>query len=87
MALGNNEYYEQMPRVIAMLDDPEIKAKKLNGQRWYEIDDIQDLDIAESMFADDDLRLDKASVPLRRILEIPLDAGFLLSCEPVFPAA
>ena len=33
-----------------MLDDPEIKAKRLYGQRWYEIDDIQDLDIAESIF-------------------------------------
>ena len=29
-----------------MLDDPEIRAKRLNGQLWYEIDDIQDLDIA-----------------------------------------
>ena len=53
-ALGNNEYYEQVLRVITMLDDPEIKAKKLNGQIWYEIDDIQDLDIASSMFALDD---------------------------------
>lgn len=52
-ALGDNEYYEQVLRVIAMLDDPEIKAKKLNGQLWYEIDDIQDLDIASSMFATD----------------------------------
>lgn len=52
-ALGNNEYYEQVLRVITMLDDPEIKAKKLDGQLWYEIDDIQDLDIASSMFADD----------------------------------
>lgn len=52
-ALGNNEYYEQVLRVITMLDDPEIKAKKLHGQRWYEIDDIQDLDIAESLFNDD----------------------------------
>lgn len=34
-----------------MLDEPEIKAKKLEGQLWYEIDDIQDLDIALSMFA------------------------------------
>ena len=50
-ALGNNEYYEQVLRVITMLDDPEIKAKKLTGQKWYEIDDIQDLDIAESIFA------------------------------------
>ncbi len=52
-ALGDNEYYEQVLRVITMLDDPEIKAKRLNGQLWYEIDDIQDLDIATSMFAPD----------------------------------
>lgn len=53
-ALGDNEYYEQVLRVITMLDDPEIKAKRLNGQLWYEIDDIQDLDIATSMFTPDD---------------------------------
>ncbi len=52
-ALGNNEYYEQVLRVITMLDDPEIKAKRLNGQLWYEIDDIQDLDIASSIFTSD----------------------------------
>lgn len=51
MALGNNEYYEQVLRVITMLDEPEIKAKRLDGQLWYEIDDIQDLDIASSMFS------------------------------------
>lgn len=50
-AQGNNEYYEQVLRVITMLDDPQIRAKRLNGQLWYEIDDIQDLDIASSMFA------------------------------------
>lgn len=53
-ALGLNEYYEQVLRVITMLDDPEIKAKRLSGQKWYEIDDIQDLDIAESIFSPDD---------------------------------
>ncbi len=53
-ALGQNEYYEQVLRVITMLDDPEIKAKRLDGQRWYEIDDIQDLDIAESIFTPDE---------------------------------
>ena len=52
-ALGDNEYYEQVLRVITMLDDPEIKAKRLDGQLWYEIDDIQDLDIATSMFTPD----------------------------------
>ena len=50
-ALGRNEYYEQVLKVITMLDTSEIKAKRLTGQKWYEIDDIQDLDIAESIFA------------------------------------
>lgn len=50
-ALGENEYYEQVLRVITMLDEPVIKAKRLEGERWYEIDDIQDLDIAESIFS------------------------------------
>lgn len=56
-ALGNNEYYEQVLSVIAMLDDPEIQALRLNGQKWYEVDDIQDLDIATSLFANDDEKL------------------------------
>ena len=53
-ALGRNEYYEQVLRVITMLDNPEITAKRLTGQKWYEIDDIQDLDIAESIFTPDE---------------------------------
>ena len=53
-ALGQNEYYEQVLRVITMLDDPGIRARRLSGQRWYEIDDAQDLDIAESLFAPDE---------------------------------
>ena len=53
-ALGENEYYEQVLRVITMLDEPVIKAKRLSGERWYEIDDVQDLDIAESIFIPDE---------------------------------
>lgn len=59
-AMGENEYYEQVLRVITMLDDCEIKGKRLTGQLWYEIDDIQDLDIATSMFVPDEER--KASL-------------------------
>jgi histidinol-phosphate/aromatic aminotransferase/cobyric acid decarboxylase-like protein/choline kinase len=49
-ALGNNEYYEQVLKVITLLEKPEIKASVLENEQWYEIDDIQDLDIAESIF-------------------------------------
>lgn len=56
-ALGNNEYYEQVLRVITLLDKCELKAIPLNGQKWYEIDDVQDLDIAEAIFANTDSKL------------------------------
>lgn len=51
-ALGRNEYYEQVLRVINMVDNSGMRALPLSGEQWYEIDDIQDLDIAESIFAD-----------------------------------
>lgn len=51
-AMGNNEYYESVIKLIAMLETNEIRVKRLDGQKWYEIDDIQDLDIAESLFSD-----------------------------------
>ena len=41
-ALGNNEYYEQVLKVITLLDKPDIKAIRLHDEAWYEIDDVQD---------------------------------------------
>ena len=50
-ALGDNEYYEQVLRVILHLRNAPLKALPLSGDLWYEIDDMQDLDIASGMFA------------------------------------
>ena len=36
---GNNEYYEQVLRVICMLDNSELKALPITNEKWYEIDD------------------------------------------------
>ncbi|MDR1419456.1 MAG: aminotransferase class I/II-fold pyridoxal phosphate-dependent enzyme [Treponema sp.] len=52
-AMGSNEYYEQVLRVIVALDKSELKAMVLDDHRWYEIDDVQDKDIAETIFCDD----------------------------------
>jgi len=52
-AFGKNEYYEEVLRAIALVGDSEIRAEVLDGQLWYEIDDIQDLDIASTLFASD----------------------------------
>lgn len=50
-AMGDNEYYESVLRVILLLEDQELKALRLNGEKWYEIDDIQDKANAEIIFA------------------------------------
>lgn len=85
-ALGNNEYYEQVLRVIAMLDDPQIRAKRLSGQLWYEIDDIQDLDIASSMFAQDpDLRVSLMQGRYGGYWRYPQLLDFCYLVNPYFP--
>ncbi len=85
-ALGNNEYYEQVLRVITMLDDPEIKAKKLSGQLWYEIDDIQDLDIASSMFTpDEDEKVAKIQARFGGYWRYPKLIDFCYLVNPYYP--
>ncbi len=87
-ALGQNEYYEQVLRVITMLDDPEIKAKRLEGQRWYEIDDIQDLDIAESIFSpDEDERVKLLQSRYGGYWRYPKLLDFCYLVNPYFPPA
>lgn len=58
-ALGNNEYYEQVLRVITLINNAELKAKPVGNLPWYEIDDVQDKDIAETIFSDEKDRLEK----------------------------
>ena len=85
-ALGENEYYEQVLRVIAMLDEPIIKAKRLNGEKWYEIDDIQDLDIAESLFApDEDERVTRLQGRYGGYWRYPKMLDFCYLVNPYFP--
>ena len=85
-ALGNNEYYEQVLRVIMHLDDSELKAKRLTGQLWYEIDDLQDLDIAESMFMpDDDEQLYRFEARFGGYWRYPSLVDFCYLVNPYFP--
>lgn len=84
-ALGENEYYEQVLRVIAMLDEPVIKAKRLDGQKWYEIDDVADLNIAESIFAEDDKRTKLLQMRYGGYWRYPKMLDFCYLVNPYFP--
>lgn len=52
-SVGNNEYYENVLRIISFLNSHDLKALPIGGLKWYEIDDKQDLDIAEALFAEE----------------------------------
>ena len=84
-ALGNNEYYEQVLRVVTMLDNSGIYAKRLDGQKWYEIDDIQDLDIAESIFADRETVTKKLATRYGGYWRYPKMLDFCYLVNPYFP--
>lgn len=84
-ALGNNEYYEQVLKVITLLDKPEIKAERLGHEAWYEIDDVQDLNIAESIFAKKEEKLDKFNQRFGGYWRYPEMLDFCYLVNPFYP--
>lgn len=59
IALGKNEYYEQVLKIVNLLETKDLKAFPLNGEKWYEIDDTQDLDNAKVIFSNKGDKSDK----------------------------
>lgn len=51
--MGNNEYYEQVLSVLTLLQNTTLRALPIGNEKWYEIDDVQDLDIASTLFSED----------------------------------
>ena len=85
-ALGNNEYYEQVLRVILHLHEAPLKALPLEGETWYEIDDVQDLDIAAGIFAPtDDERYSAIASRYGGYWRYPQMLDFCYLVNPYFP--
>lgn len=84
-ALGNNEYYEQVLRVVTMLDKSNLEALEIGSEKWYEIDDVQDLDIAETIFADNDEMLHRYSMRFGGHWRFPKMLDFCYLVNPYFP--
>ena len=83
---AQNGKYEQVLRIMTLLDNPEIRACRLNGQKWYEIDDIQDLDIAESIFMqDEDKRVKLLQNRFGGYWRYPQLLDFFYLVNPYFP--
>ena len=86
-ALGNNEYYEQVLRVITFLDHSDLKALPISDERWYEIDDIQDRDIAEALFAEGEERLNKYMKRFGGYWRFPGLLDYCYLVNPYYPSS
>lgn len=83
--LGENEYYEQVLRVITLIDKYDIKALPIIGKHWYEIDDVQDLRIAETIFAEPEAQLEKIQHSFGGYWRYPSLTDFCYLVNPYFP--
>ena len=84
---GNNEYYEEVLRVLTMIDKSSLKALPIGDEKWYEIDDIQDLDIAETIFAEGEFKLKKYMKRYGGYWRFPKMLDFCYLVNPYFPTA
>lgn len=86
-AWGNNEYYEQVLKVLTFLSRTDLKALPIHDEKWYEIDDVQDLDIAETIFANDNDILHKYHKRYGGFWRFPKLLDFCYLVNPFFPTA
>lgn len=86
-SMGNNEYYEQVLRILTLIDSYNLKALPLSGEKWYEIDDIQDLHIAEALFAPAEEKLKKFQQSYGGYWRYPSVIDFCYLVNPYFPKA
>ena len=83
--MGNNEYYEQVLRVITLLDQANLKALPIGDKPWYEIDDVQDKDIAEAIFSPEKDKLHKFHIRYGGYWRFPQMLDFCYLVNPFFP--
>lgn len=84
-AQGNNEYYENVLRILTFLNTHDLKALPITNEKWYEIDDIQDLDIAETLFAEDNQKLPKMMARYGGYWRYPDMLDYCYLVNPYFP--
>jgi histidinol-phosphate/aromatic aminotransferase/cobyric acid decarboxylase-like protein/choline kinase len=84
-AFGHNQYYEQVLKVLAMLEDVQFKALPVSAKRWYEIDDPNDLAVAETIFAAHEVKLERMQARYGGYWRFPGLLDYCYLVNPYFP--
>ena len=83
--MGNNEYYEQVLSVLTLLQNTTLRALPIGNEKWYEIDDVQDLDIASTLFSEDKNRFQLYHKRYGGFWRFPKLLDFCYLVNPFFP--
>jgi histidinol-phosphate/aromatic aminotransferase/cobyric acid decarboxylase-like protein/choline kinase len=85
-AKGVNEYYEEVLKILTFIDSGALKAFEMGSRHWYEIDDIQDLDIASVLFSREEDRLSLIKKRYGGYWRFPYLKDFCYLVNPYFPS-
>lgn len=83
--MGDNEYYEQVLRVMTHLHNSQLKALPIKDEKWYEIDDVQDLDIASCLFSDGTVKFQEYHRRYGGYWRFPKLLDYCYLVNPFFP--
>ncbi len=85
-AHGLQEYYEEVFKILTFINNGALQAFEIGDRHWYEIDDIQDLDIASVMFAGEKDRLAMLKKRFGGFWRFPFLLDYCYLVNPHFPS-
>ena len=85
-AHGLQEYYEEVFKILTFINNGALQALEMGDRHWYEIDDIQDLDIASVIFADKKDRLAMLKKRFGGFWRFPFLLDYCYLVNPYFPS-
>ncbi len=85
LAYGKNQYYESVLRIIAHVKRTKLKAFLLDDVRWYEIDDPQDLAVANALFGKEGQEFEAYDHRYGGFWRFPKLIDFCYLVNPYFP--
>jgi len=83
--MGDNEYYEQVLRILLHLHNSPLKALPIGNEKWYEIDDVQDLDIASCIFSKEEVKYHEYHRRYGGYWRFPQMLDYCYLVNPFFP--
>lgn len=84
-AYGKNQYYEMVLKILAHVRFSDMRAMVLEDYKWYEIDDEQDLQIAQAMFASEDKQFHAYDHQYGGFWRFPKLKDFCYLVNPYYP--